>query len=247
MTPANPLTRREALRLLASILALNETAEAFGQNPPAAGETLQAGGVEMHITETRQGAGYVIQITFTRNGVTVFKTRTTMLSRSQNESRTTQTLTDGRGFTYQIEVTAKQGSPSTAPPEVSFRVTIKQAGGQTQEFSGAIGSPSSPQTAKYPPPIDSVLPGSVKEQLSPIQGPLHEKIHSLEASTGVHVNPEKSEPPHVWSERGCHALCIGISGLCTIIVCGGTAGLGCAIATVGFLMAGSYCADTCPK
>lgn len=250
MSPIEQLTRREVLRLVTTTVAASATIKALGQatsSKPIADQTISAGGVDMHITETRENGRDVVHIVFIKDGAKVFETRTTLINRSPTEAYTTQKLTDERGFTYLIEVNAKQ-SPSQPdqPPQVTFRVVIQQrAGGIKEEFSGSIGSSSGTDNTKYPPPLDSVLPGNVKEQLSPLNGPVQDKVHGLEKTTGIH--PEKEEHPHVLAERTCRALCGGISGLGALIICGGTAGIGCAIATVGFLMTASYCADACPK
>jgi hypothetical protein len=250
MSPLKQLTRRQALRLVTSALAASAAMEALGQttsSKPIADQTISAGGVDMHITEKRENGRDVIHIVFTKNGAKLFETNTTLVNTSPTEARTSQTLTDGQGFTYRIQVTAKQSATQPdQPPQVAFKVVIQQhAGGSQQEFSGSIGSSSNPDNTNYPPPLDSVLPGSVKEQLSPLKGPIQDKVYGLEKTTGIH--PEKEEHPHVWAERNCHALCNGISGLAALIICGGTAGIGCAIATVGFLMTASSCADACPK
>lgn len=249
MSPIKQLTRREALRLVSSALAATATMETLAQTAsgrPVADQTISAGGVDMHITETRQNGRDVVHIVVTKDGAKLFETKTTLINTSPTEAVTSQILTDGHGFTYHIQVNAKQ-SPTQPdqPPQVTFRVLIEQQAGNKQEFSGSIGSSSNPGNTKYPPPLDSVIPGNIKEQLSPLNGPLQDKLHGLEKTTGIH--PEKEDHPHVWVERNCHALCNGISGLGALIICGGTAGIGCAIATVGFLMTASYCADACPK
>jgi hypothetical protein len=250
MSPLKQLTRRKALRLVTSALAASSAMEALGQTPsskPIADQTISAGGVDMHVTEKRENGRDVIHIVFTKDHVALFETTTTLINRSPAEAYTSQTLTDKNGFTYHIEVNAKQ-SPTqpNQPPYVTFRVVIEQhVTGSKQEFVGSIGSSSTPDNAKYPPPIDSILPGKLKEQLSPLNGPIRDKVSGLEKTTGIH--PEKEEHPHVWAERNCHALCNGISALGAIIVCGGTVGIGCAIASVGFYMAASYCVDACPK
>jgi len=249
MSPVKQLTRREALCLVTSTLAASATMEALGQtssSKPIADQTISAGGVDMHITETSENGRYVVHIVITKNGAKLFETTTTLANTSPTETRTSQTLADGHGFTYRIQINAKQSlTQPNQPPQVAFKVVIQQQAGNSQEFSGSIGSSSNPDNTKYPPPIDSVLPGNVKDQLSPLNGALKDKVQGLEKKIGIH--PEKEEHPHVWAERNCHALCNGISGLGVIIICGGTAGIGCAIATVGFLMAASYCADACPK
>ena len=249
MSPVKQLTRREALRLVTTTLVAGATMEALGQTPsskPIADQTISAGGVDMHITETRKNGRDVVHILLTKDGAKFFETSTTLINTSPTEAFTSQTLTDGHGFTYYIQVNAKQ-SPTQPdqPPQVTFRVVIQQQAGNKQEFSGSIGSSSNPDNTKYPPPLDSVLPGNLKEQLSPLNGPIQDKVHGLEKTTGIH--PEKEDHPHVWAERNCHALCNGISGLGAAIICGGTAGIGCAIASVGFLMTATYCSDACPK
>ncbi|MBB5342462.1 hypothetical protein [Tunturibacter empetritectus] len=251
MSPVK-LTRREALRLVISTLVASATMEALGQTPSSkpipyqtTAQTISAGGVDMHITETRQNGRDVVHIVLTKDGAKLFETSTTLINTSPTEAFTSQTLTDGHGFTYYIQVNAKQ-SPTQPdqPPQVTFRVVLQQQAGKKQEFSGSIGSSSNPDT-KYPPSLDSVLPGNLKEQLAPLNGPVQDKVQGLEKTTGIH--PEKEDHPHVWAERNCHALCNGISGLGALIICGGTVGIGCAIASVGFLMTASYCSDACPK
>lgn len=103
MSPIEQLTRREVLRLVTTTVAASATIKALGQatsSKPIADQTISAGGVDMHITETRENGRDVVHIVFIKDGAKVFETRTTLINRSPTEAYTTQKLTDERGFTY---------------------------------------------------------------------------------------------------------------------------------------------------